>query len=200
MANYFAQSNKVEVFPSTLRTIGDAKLTTEKNLTNMVKSAVDKDSYIIERTSDDTLKLVIKGYRFDVKDFSLILNSTKFENADAIYADITIQENSNLLVANDGSLTLDSNNEFKGLVFTDTETGLKVAEKGANGFELPQESFKKYNSESLGFNFDCADKNTIMYSTKDNGLQAGISIFVRKQAEGLPLPGTLKDGSVCIVY
>lgn len=199
MTKYFLSSN-VEVFPSSLRTIGTSKLTTEKNLTSMIKSSTDNDSYIKAILEDGTIQLVLNGYRFNISkavDY-LISNFT-----DDIYATINIQADSDLLVATDGSLTLDVDSEFRGLSLVDTITSeiiyLKLG-KISNGTFIPEEkSFVRSSGKSISFNSNIADKNTIMYSS-ENGLQSGISIIVRKQAEGLPMGKVFEDGSICIIY
>lgn len=199
MAKYFLSSN-VEVFPSSLRTVGTSKLTTEKNLTAMVKSSTDNDSYIKAILDDGSIQLVLSGYRFNINkavDY-LVSNFTG-----DIYATINIQSNSDLLVAADGSLTLDVDSEFKGLSLVDTITNeityLKLGKISGGSFIPEEKSFIRNSGRSIGFSSDVADKNTIMYSSK-NGLQQGISIIVRKQIEGLPIGKSFEDGSICIIY
>jgi hypothetical protein len=199
MVKYFLSSN-VEVFPSSLRTIGTSKLTTEKNLTSMVKSSTDNDSYIKAILEDGTIQLVLNGYRFDISKAVDYLVSNFTDN---IYATINIQADSDLLVATDGSLTLDVDSEFKGLSLVDNITNetiyLKLG-RVSNGTFIPEEkSFVRNSEQSISFDSNIADKNTIMYSS-ENGLQSGISIIVRKQAEGLPVGKVFEDGSICIVY
>ena len=54
--NQYLSSDKVNVFPASLRTYnGYGKYTTEFNLTGIVKSVVDKDSYIISRSPTNIL-------------------------------------------------------------------------------------------------------------------------------------------------
>lgn len=194
MSEYYFTSSNVDVFPSSLREIGTSKLTTEKNLTNILKSTTDKESYIINWTDQDVLQLVVKGYRFDVKNARQILES---QFSGDVYVKINIQEESNLLTAVDGTLTLDSNNEFKGLLFSDTEGDLKILE--GEDQVVPIDSYKKIDSKSLGFNEDVADKNTIMYSDSE-GLKPGVSIYARSSAQGLPIGKEFAEGSICIIY
>lgn len=199
MTKYFLSSN-VEVFPSSLRTIGTSKLTTEKNLTSIVKSSNDNNSYIKALLDDGTLQLVLNGYRFDItKAVDYIISNFTGD----VYATIKIQNDSDLLVATDGSLTLDVNSEFRGLglveSITDETIYLKLGSVNAGTFIPEENSFIRSFGRSVGFNNNVADKNTIMYSS-ENGLKQGISIFVKKQAEGLPIGKEFEEGSICIVY
>lgn len=65
------ESSKVFVFPCVSRDTGeeqknlDAKLMSEKNITNIIKSITDNKSYVIS-WDDGLLKCVIDGYYFEV--------------------------------------------------------------------------------------------------------------------------------------
>lgn len=64
-------SNNVRVFPSTYRTVNaSGKFTSETNFTNMIKALAGKDSFVVDLDADNTLKVVVKGYYFEIKGFS----------------------------------------------------------------------------------------------------------------------------------
>ena len=63
-------SNNVRVFPSTYRTVNaSGKFTSETNFTNMIKALAGKDSFVVD-LEVNTLKVVVKGYYFEIDNFT----------------------------------------------------------------------------------------------------------------------------------
>ncbi len=112
-------SNKVSVFPSVYRTFNPSgKFTNETNFANIVKSIVDKNSYVVSY-SDEILRLVIFGYYFVIEDVTSL----------PLWAAIHVEEDTlarcfNLVNFVDNSTTLDdtATNTFRGLYFGTTGT------------------------------------------------------------------------------
>ena len=150
-------SNKVFVFPCVGRQIKDAggnalsnedlkgKLMSEENVTNIIKSITDENSYVINDDLDN-LEFIIDGYYFKLSEYSLTGNK---------YAYITTTNSSvGKLIVGDNSST----NVFGGLTITDTipdvENYLTLCEDG----KIPQISRIKFSCESLNMsNIDCGE-------------------------------------------
>ena len=114
--NYF-ESTQVQVFPSVYRTYNPSgKFTNETNFANIVKSIVDRDSYVVGY-DNNILRLVIFGYYFAITNAGnpLSANGPK-------WAAIRVEQDSlancyNLVNYNSSSPSLDSETYFRGLVF-----------------------------------------------------------------------------------
>ena len=148
--NQYLSSDKVNVFPASLRTYnGYGKYTTEFNLTGIVKSVVDKDSYIISRSLEDSpFKFVINGYYFEVNDTI---------SGNNIFANIKIENTREYSRLNNltGEIdaALDANDEFQALSFTsgnkDSNATHWLKLTDANG-NICKDNFPKFDPESIG--------------------------------------------------
>ncbi len=119
-----AKSNQVVVFPAALRTYvlptdvkTGAKFTTENNISGIVRSVTDSESYLINpravSNNYDFLEFVIHGYYFKVDASDLTLTGD-------LFAGIRLDASGRLINFNDDSPVLDSNNNFTGLEFLST--------------------------------------------------------------------------------
>lgn len=118
MAYY--ESDNVHVFPSAYRKkFAAGKYTSEYNFTNIINSIVDVDSYVLSTdetlANDHTLRVVIHGYYFEIKEFS--------KPSGKLYLAIKVEKNNhNALVqygngSNYDETALDDNTYFKGLYY-----------------------------------------------------------------------------------
>lgn len=200
----YIKSDAIEVFPSSLRNYNvESKLTTEYNLTGLMRVAAGQDSFV-HKYEDDNMELVVKGYKFVIYGVqeSLINN---LGSPAKIYASVKVEAISNVLVAGDGSTTLDSGSPsvFNGLNITNVDPGdgLLVLEKNTTtgNYDVPDSS--KGGSGGGGMpKKDVADPNTIMYCTAAQGLLPGITIIARTTSEGLPSRGSVRIGSIVFLY
>lgn len=155
MAN--AKSNQVVVFPAALRTYVSssdvktgAKFTTENNISGILRSVTDNDSYLIQpRVAADsypTLEFVLHGYYFKV-------DTTDITISNNLWAGIKLDA-SGRLVALNGSPELDADENFMGLEFKDSATFNPAASYTLQLFKDGSpciESLVKINSDSLGY-------------------------------------------------
>jgi hypothetical protein len=128
IANY--ASGNVKVFPSTYRKLyPQGKYTSENNFVNILNSLTDIDSYVIS-ADNDTLKVVIHGYYFEISNFKG--NDNNWIN---IWLGICIESGNNALVnystqkvadltqitedEKESLYTLDDDNGFTGLIWSD---------------------------------------------------------------------------------
>ena len=124
-------SNQVTVFPCVNRDssyLSASKLMSEQNITNIIKSITDKDSYIIS-WKEGLLKCVVKGYYFEISGVSQ--EGTKFMH---------LYMTNNLLVGDDAT-------QFDGVAIDDdsTDSDLTLCVNG----KIPPESYQKFKQDSL---------------------------------------------------
>ena len=139
-------SSNIFVFPCVSR--GEqydlaSKLMSEKNITNIIKSITDEESYIISWVNG-VLKCVIKGYYFEISGIS---------PADNMYAHLLMN------TANDEILNgSDVSDEFSGVEIDGNSDGadLTLCENG----EIPSDRQVKFHTKSLGVDLtkvDCGE-------------------------------------------
>ena len=189
---YFVQTPVIKVFPSALRTVKpEGKYTSENNLTGIIRSVVDRDSYII-KWEDGDKKIVIYGYYFE---FTTIPGSW----TNNLYCSIVL-DSSDRLVGFDGQNVITDNldsgsssdGSFYGLILDTTTVsvpGYKVKSLQilANG-QLVTDNFFKFNTDSL---------NLTNLTTTINGLGTSKTITELKEVNGL-ISATVSDISIDI--
>ena len=120
-----AKSSQVVVFPAALRTYvassdikTGAKFTTENNISGIVRSVTDSESYLISpravSNSYDFLEFVIHGYYFKVDASDLILTGN-------LFAGIRLDASGRLINYDNDSPVLDDSTNFTGLEFSQTD-------------------------------------------------------------------------------
>ena len=146
----YIESSKVFVFPCVSRSMDDdtanlrSKLMSEKNLTNIIKSITDNDSYIIS-WEGNFLKCIIDGYYFEISDLPISGNK---------YAKIVYNEQNNELLNGADS----ADNKFTGLEITATAPEGKYLELCVGGKES-KNSYSKFTNQSIGGTIDCGELN-----------------------------------------
>jgi hypothetical protein len=150
--SYYASSN-LTVFPCVSRDTGtsnidlNAKLMSEENITNIIKSITDRDSFVINyEKSGEWIEFILNGYYFKLDKFTFSGN---------IYASLITQPTSGYTLLK-GDELVSSTKEFKGLVLSDTDS--------ENAFALcisgnvPNDSLIKFNQPSLYLtSIDCGE-------------------------------------------
>lgn len=160
MSEYYVNSSKVEVFPSTRRSAqyaSSARLLSEKSFARLVNQIVDRDAFIISYNSDEnTIEFNIHGYYFRVTDFSSAIQS--ISAGSKVYACIEINNTSSELYGqDDGTL-------YKGVYFTST-----VPTEATSGNTLyylalgtvSSTGFSVYVDSYIAFNMGKVDLKTI---------------------------------------
>jgi hypothetical protein len=154
--NTIISSNKVTVFPCVGRSISNdtndinlsAKLMSEKNITNIIKSITDRKSYIISYNETDKLmKFILDGYYFEV------FFSGDYALSGTLYAFLSynnVGEYTQVIYGDEGDF-------FKGLIIsTKPNEGGEYLVLCENG-NIPDSSYNKFNPRSLAdmSNIDC---------------------------------------------
>ena len=147
-------SENITIFPCVSRTIKDnyetatkAKLMSEENITNIIKSITDKDSYIISRSNSNLFKFVLEGYY-------IRLQLPIDESVTDIYVSLNYQSNT----GNHTLLQGDTNNIFNGIDVLTNKNNLPEYDL-SNYFcllkdgSIPEESCRKFNKTSISFDF-----------------------------------------------
>lgn len=191
MAN-FVQTPVIKVFPSALRTVKpEGKYTSEHNLTGIIRSVVDRDSYII-KWEDGDKKIVIYGYYFE---FTTIPGSWTGD----LYCSIVLDSSGRLVGYNGQTVVSDnldsgssSDGSFYGLILDTspiTVSGytVKSLQILANG-QLVTGNFFKFNTDSL---------NLANLTTVISGLGTSKTITELKEINGL-ISATVSDISIDI--
>lgn len=132
-------SNKVFVFPCVSRGAdyeSAAKIMSEKNITNIIKSITDKESYIIS-WDDDVLKCVIKGYYFEIG----------IARSNSMYAHLIM--NGTILNGADDS------DKFTGVNIDDNPNNSDLTL--CVGGKVPAESLSKFHPKSLSVDITTLD-------------------------------------------
>ena len=182
MATNFLSDN-VRVFPSAYRiTKAEGKYNSEENFTNIINSIVDVDSYVISLSSNNTLKIVIHGYYFEILNFTI--SSNEYRNC---WVAIRVEKGNDALVNyTNGSINeLDSNsNYFEGLKVGTSESDLGIPQSSTdyayyklhvseNGSLLNQ---VKFSSTSIYYKGDTGTTLSSKIDTKQDKLTAGNGI------------------------
>ena len=162
MSEYYVNSSKVEVFPSTRRSAqyaSSARLLSEKSFSRLINQIVDRDAFIISYNKDEnSIEFNIHGYYFKVTDFSTAIQS--ISTGSKVYACIEIDDTSNELYGQDeGSL-------YKGVYFTsavptEATSGhtlyyLSLGTATSSGLSEDIDSYIVFNIDKLDLkNIDC---------------------------------------------
>lgn len=151
------ESDKIIVFPATNRDQAysqTAQVLTERNISGIIKNLVDQDYVISDKYSADNFEFVINGYYFRTSaDITSGISGTE------VWANIKIAAPTSeppflelvpITNVSGDTNTLDSNDTFLGISFTETagegyvdKTGihsLKVLVKMGNSWIVPKES------------------------------------------------------------
>ena len=143
MADNYVKSNSIGVFPSVFRTYTPAgKFTNETNFANIVKSVVDRDSYVLSYKSN-ILRLVIFGYYFVIEG----ITSPPLWAAIRVAAD-TLARCYNLVNYDDSSVDLDTggaDSSFKGIRLGYEETGKPSASETIKVLQIVENGKINYN-------------------------------------------------------
>lgn len=153
---YFIDSGNIRLFPSAFRTgeYSSGKFTSEPNLTGILRSIADKDSFIISwgepgDNGKTITELVIYGYYFRIVNFAPFGSGN--EN---LWAEIAL-DSSGRLVTTEGFVTLDDNTIFKGLRISNGTRGsspditYKYLDLTDSNGNVKKESFAKFNLYAL---------------------------------------------------
>lgn len=150
----YIPSDKVTVFPSSLRSAqnGDrasGKYTSEENLTGMIRTLANKDSFIISWPDDNDFEshpaeFVINGYYFKVTSAPQLTNN--------LFAGIKL-DNAKRLSSLDGNETqLDPGSDFIGLGFQDSISGFDYSLQILEGGNVVTKNFHKFNADTIFLN------------------------------------------------
>ena len=163
MPTNYVPSSLIEVFPSSTRE-GNNLFTNEANLTNMIKTITDRESFICGEDST-YLEFVIKGYYFKVTKAALVSTDLSTIRASVVIGE-TSSESFQNLKPQDGKTTLDNNGIFYGVKFDSSAiTGdLLLGTVGSEGFKAAESSKIKFEGPSIGIN-NIEKINTITSAT-----------------------------------
>lgn len=149
----YIPSEKVTVFPSSLRSAqnGDrasGKYTSEENLTGMIRTLANKDSFIISWpdniSESNPAEFVINGYYFKITDTPQLTNT--------LFAGIKL-DNAKRLSSLDGNETqLDPGSNFIGLGFQDSNSGFDYYLQILDGGNVVTKNFHKFNADTIFLN------------------------------------------------
>ncbi len=151
------ESSKVFVFPCVSRTDDDttngnisrelrAKLMSEENITNILKSITDKKSYIIEYDSNTKLlKFVLDGYYFEISDYSP--SGNQYARID--YKSVSSTNEFQLIKG-------DVSNNFDGLIISQEQPVSDYLTLCMGG-EIPQSSYSKFKLSSVDGKLNAID-------------------------------------------
>lgn len=126
----YLNSDNISVFPCANRDAKyiASKLTTERNLTNIINSIVTTNGFVLSYSStSDNIQFVLGGYYFEVKNLNVGL--TEFTTATTIHANIKLDgtdpylEIQNLDPTKQQDSTLDTSGNFYGLSLTKDPAG-----------------------------------------------------------------------------
>lgn len=122
----YLNSDNISVFPCANRDAKyiASKLTTERNLTNIINSIVTTDGFVLHYVTDGHIQFVLDGYYFDLNTQDAAITGSTATN---IYASIKLGgtdpylELQNIDGAQAQDTTLDGTKGFLGLQLTDTK-------------------------------------------------------------------------------
>lgn len=197
----YIKSNNISVFPSALRAAengnyASGKYTSEPNLTGIIKTIADRDSFIIrwdideENTENNIAEFVINGYYFRISGVDLPTPTGGDSN---LYASIRLDSADRLCRADDSGYTyLDDNSNFIGVVFGGSEINdtsdttaynLKIYENNS----LFADNFHKFNAERIFFVIDGAnlDLQPLLESLNNSGLSNGGALSPTRGGTGM---------------
>ena len=154
-------SNDVFVFPCVSRNTDDeqknldAKLMSEKNITNIIKSITDKESYIIS-WENSILKCVVRGYYFEIA-------YAKPDTQTDLYLHLHLGTRGDILQG-------DNEEVFDGVTINNDPTVVvEGVQKDADLMlykgelrDIPEESYYKFEGKSMFGNIknlDCGELN-----------------------------------------
>lgn len=146
------ESSKIKIFPCVSRTYDTdeadikAKLMSEENITNIIKSITDKKSYII--SYDDVNKI----FKFVLNGYYIELKAEKRGNLYVYMEDMVKSGNHTLIYG-------DSDNYFKGISTSEIEPDKSVKLCLCLNGEIPNESYLKFNSSSFTVDTDFGELN-----------------------------------------
>ncbi len=150
------KSNNLFVFPCVSREARfdlDAKVLSEKNITNIIKSVTDKESYIISWDNNSNLRCVIRGYYFEIKGES----KPTAGSTTSRYVHLVMKGDPTDPVDPDRFLIKGDNGvDFEGLTIdsNSSEADLILYENGI----IPESSFIKFDRSSLPITtIDCGE-------------------------------------------
>lgn len=155
------RSENVFVFPSTDRFIyPQGKLTSENNFINILNSLKDYDSYVLEY-SNNTLKVVIHGYYFEIN--NLVLSSNLYLTI------LTEYEMYGKLVSWNQDTQLDASGDFTGIMSsnggpTDMPTWAKNQSQKYHTYSL-----QVTDSTGTIINLRKIDSDSVMYKSERSG-------------------------------
>ena len=141
-------STDVTIFPCVSRVINDntltplkAKLMSEENITNIIKSITDNQSYVIGY-KNGVFKLILDGYYIELK---ASCEGTK-------YLQLAYNEESgdHILIQGDDGV---SGGYFDGLSISDTKPSSGTYLCLCEGGQIPFDSYHKFNCNSMKFDF-----------------------------------------------
>ena len=158
----YLNSDNISVFPCANRDAKyiASKLTTERNLTNIINSIVTTDGFVLSYSSTSkSIQFVLGGYYFEVQ--NLDVSSTEFASATTIYANIKLAgtapylEIQNLDPTKQQDSTLDTSGNFCGLSLTKDPAGagytsLLILSRAttSGGWQVPETSKIRLVSET----------------------------------------------------
>lgn len=143
-------SENIVIFPCVSRTYDTnetaikAKLMSEENITNIIKSVTDKKSYVIGYSGDKFL-FVLDGYYVELK-------ASKSGTLYAYMEDKISSGNHTLIKGDDGG-------QFMGIGTSATDPGKSNQLCLLLNGEIPKESLSKFNAYSLPSSMDFGELN-----------------------------------------
>ncbi len=186
MADHFYPSDDISVFPSVYRTYNPSgKFTNETNFAGIVKSIVDKDSYVVSFDSNkNILRIVVFGYYFVINNVTTIPPWVALKLESDLYANCY-----NLVNFDDGSTqNFDTGGRFKGLYVADvgeippttSELFKVLIIKNSNSEKL---NYKRLSSDSVyyeenGISQEDAKTITEKIDSKQDALEPGAGLFM----------------------
>ena len=151
MANYIPSEN-VTVFPSSLRSASNGdrasgKYTSEENLTGIIRTLANKDSFIINwgpknTPATNTAEIVINGYYFK------LLDCTAVPTTGNVYAGIKLDSAKRLKSLVTGT-ELDKQGNFVGLGFDTSASSFDYSLQILNNGTLVEANKHKFNADTI---------------------------------------------------
>lgn len=168
---YYLSSDNVDVFPSVNRanTQLSARQLSEMRISNLITQLVDNNAFVISYDKTNyIMEINIHGYYFKLSQVNQL--TQEFSSSDSIYASITLQE---IPVDSENSNTIDyiqlqgqdeqegTTYKYKGISFAstastdqDTYSLLILHKQASTGWDVPDDSYVKMNSNSISMKVD----------------------------------------------
>ena len=180
----YISSDDVTVFPSSLRSAenGDrasGKYTSEENLTGMIKTLANKDSFIISWPTDNSeneAEIVINGYYFKFKTNNLSTSGN-------LYAGIKLDSSKRLSSLDSSDTRLDVSGSFRGLGFQTNTSGFNYYLKLLENGNVVSENFHKFDAKTIFL--DDGNGNTFSLTEIFSGYNSGDLLVA--QETGAPI-------------